>query len=124
VLTEAFTLLIQLPPLAFGPDFPRASTPPAALVCPVRELGRIQQPERSTWSASPTLTLDQRRFKPTRDQYLVNQTVDRLLLLAAVLGTRASWDDRTWSTKTWEATGAVAPLLIPPQAPPMWDLKR
>ena len=42
----------------------------------------------------------------------------------AMAYTGGTWDDRTWSTRTWQAAGATTPILIPPQAPPIWALGR
>jgi hypothetical protein len=41
-----------------------------------------------------------------------------LLLLATAYSGRATWDETPWSVRTWQATGAAAPVLIPPQPPP------
>ncbi|MDP1830786.1 MAG: hypothetical protein Q8K67_01920 [Geothrix sp.] len=125
MLTEAFTLLIQLPPLAFGPALPSgAFLVPRALVCEIRELGRIQEPSRAPWPAAVATSLDPRSLRPARAPHLVNPVVDGLLLMAAAYGTHATWDDRTWSTRAWQAAGAMTPVLFPPQVPPMWALGR
>jgi hypothetical protein len=116
MLTEIFSLVLQLPPLAFGPArAPEAFAPPRALVCEVRQLGQVQVPERPLTSRS---SLDPRDLRPAPERYLVNRPVDILLLLATAYSGRATWDETPWSVRTWQATGAAAPVLVPPQAPP------
>jgi len=119
MLTEAFTLLIQLPPLAFGPALPpSAFVPPRALVCELRELGRLQE---STNQSKPNFfntSVEMGRLRPDPERYLVNRPVDLLLFLAAAYAGRATWDETPWSVRAWQATGAVTPVLIPPMAPP------
>ncbi len=121
MLTEAFTLIIQLPPLAFGPALPPpAFAPPRALVSPVRELVRVQEPVRPPRLVTLNASLDPRVLTPPPERYLVNRPVDILLLLATAYAGRATWETTPWSARTWQATGAVAPVLIPPLAPPAW----
>jgi hypothetical protein len=121
MLAEGFALVIQLPPLVFGPALPPpAFAPPRALVCPIQELGRIQEP------ASPRLaafnsTLDPRMLTLAPERYLFNRPVDLLLFLAAAYAGRATWEDRSFSARFWQASGAVTPVLIPPMAPPFWS---
>ena len=119
MLAASLLLILDLPPLAFGPAMPPAFAPPPELTCPVAELGR---PLRLAPAAPPRLRpgLDPRTLRPAPARHLVNPLADGLLLLATAYGTRAAWDDRTWSTKAWAAAGAVTPVLIPPQAPPAW----
>ena len=50
----------------------------------------------------------------------MNPLADGLLLLATAYGTRAGWGDRTWATRSWVAAGGLTPVLLPPQAPPLW----
>jgi hypothetical protein len=122
MLTEAFTLIIQLPPLAFGPAWPPpAFAPPRALVSPLPELGRLHEPVRPPRLVTRNATLDPRFLTPTPERYLVNRPVDILLLLATAYAGRATWDGTPWSARTWQATGAVTPALIPPLAPPAWS---
>ena len=122
MLSEAFTLIIQLPPLAFGPAWPPpAFAPPRALVSPVRDLGRLHEPVQPPCLVTLNATLDPRFLAPTPERYLVNRPVDILLLLATAYAGRATWDTTSWSTRTWQATGAVAPVLIPPLASPAWS---
>jgi hypothetical protein len=40
VWSEAFSLVLQIQPLAFGPVLPTPLAPPRELVCDVRDLGR------------------------------------------------------------------------------------
>jgi len=123
MLTEAFTLMIQLPPLAFGPAHPlRAFEVPRVLTCSVRDLGRIHEPVRSPWPRSTPGSLDPRTLKPLPNRHLLNPALEFALVMGALASTRGAWDDRSWSTKSWQATGAVTPVLIPPQAPPIWSL--
>ncbi len=121
MLSGAFTCLLQLPPLAFGPALPpRAFDLPRALVCDIHDLGRIQEPLRTWPSLAPGGSLDPNLLKPGQEAFLVNRPVDMLLLLTAAYAGRATWDDASWATRTWQATGAVTPVLVPPMAPPTW----
>jgi len=119
MLTEVFSLVLQLPPLAFGPArAPEAFVPPRALVCEVRQLGQVQVPERPLRPIAPGGSLDPRDLRPAPERYLVNRPVDILLFLATAYSGRGTWDETPWSVRTWQATGAAAPVLIPPQPPP------
>ena len=119
MLTEVFSLVLQLPPLAFGPTrAPEAFAPPRALVCEVHQLGQVQVPPRPLRTLASAGSLDPRTLRPAPERYLVNRPVDILLLLATAYSGRASWDETPWSVRTWQATGAAAPVLIPPQPPP------
>ncbi|NWJ41254.1 MAG: hypothetical protein HXX12_09815 [Geothrix sp.] len=119
MLTEVFSLVLQLPPLAFGPArVPEAFAPPRALACEVRQLGQVQVPERPLRPIASGSSLDPRDLRPAPERYLVNRPVDILLLLATAYSGRATWDETPWSVRTWQATGAAAPVLIPPQPPP------
>jgi hypothetical protein len=119
MLTEVFSLVIQLPPLAFGPVLPSgAFDAPRELVCNVRALGRIQTPPSPLPVASRT-SLDPSSLKPATVRPLMNPALEFVMIMSALASTRGGWDDRAWSTKRWEATGAVTPVLIPPQLPPM-----
>ena len=114
-MTEAFALLIQLPPLAFGPARPpEAFAPPRALVCPLRELGRIQAPGPPSPPTLPNPSLDPRSLALAPDRFLINRPADLLLFLAVAYAGRASWDDRSWAARMWEKSGGVTPVLIPP----------
>jgi len=125
MLTEAFTLLLQLPPLAFGPVQPlRAYDMPRELVCSVWDLGRIQEPAPLRWSFGPTTALDPRGLQPQPERHFVNPAVEFLLVMGALASTRGGWDDRSWATRRWDAMGTVTPVLIPPQAPPVWSQAR
>jgi len=119
MLTEVFSLVLQLPPMAFGPArTPEAFAPPRALACEVSQLGLIQVPERPLGPLASGGSLDPRDLKPAPERYLVNRPVDILLLLTTAYAGRATWDETPWSVRTWQATGAAAPVLIPPQPPP------
>ncbi|MBP1773679.1 MAG: hypothetical protein H6P99_2842 [Holophagaceae bacterium] len=125
MLTEAFTLVMQLPPLAFGPAWPgEAFRMPRELTCPARDLGRIQ----ATATPPPLLAgrpgLDPRSLRPTPHRHVIHPAAEFALLMGAMAAVHGTWDDRTWSTRAWDATGAVTPVLIPPQVPPMWDVGR
>jgi hypothetical protein len=124
MLTEAFSLILQLPPLAFGPALPPgAFVIPQSLVCDIHALGRIQQPQ-SQLSVALRTSLDPRNLKPAQDRPLLNPALEFVMVMGALASTRGGWDDRTWATKRWEATGAVTPVLVPPQAPPIWNVGR
>ncbi len=119
MLTEVFSLVLQLPPLAFGPArAPEAFALPRSLACDVRQLGLVQVPERTLRLTASSHYLDPRNLRPAPERYLVNRPVDILMFLAMAYSGRATWDDTPWSVRTWQATGAAAPVLIPPQAPP------
>ena len=119
MLTEAFSLVLQLPPLAFGPArAPEAFAPPRALICEVGQLGQVQVPEQPVHPLTPASSLDPRALRPAPERYLVNRPVDILMFLATAYAGRATWDETPWGVRTWQATGAAAPVLVPPQPPP------
>ena len=123
MLTEAFTLIIQLPPLAFGPNLPPSPfLVPWELVCDIHELGRVREPVSTPWSAPATTSLEPRILTPTPDRHFLNPAAEFVLVLGALASTRGGWDERAWTTKRWEAAGAVTPILIPPQLPPIWSI--
>lgn len=125
MLTEAFTLVMQLPPLAFGPALPASAfAAPRELTCAVGHLGRIQSPVLPIPTFTETWSLDPRSLRPRPDRHFIHPAAEFALLMGAMAATHGTWDDRTWSTRTWQATGAITPVLIPPQAPPMWDVGR
>jgi len=125
MLSEAFTLVLHLPPLAFGPALsPRAFDPPRALVCEIRDLGRVQAEVPLRWPLARYASLDPRTLKPAPQRHLLNPALEFMLVWGAMAATGGTWDDRSWSTRTWQATGASTPVLIPPQAPPIWALRR
>ena len=125
MLTEVFSLVLQLPPLAFGPArLPEAFAPPRALTCEVHELGLVQVPDRPLRPIASGVSLDPRDLRPAPERYLVNRPVDILLLLATAYSGHATWDVAPWSVRTWQATGAAAPVLIPPQPPPFIPTQR
>jgi hypothetical protein len=124
MLTEIFSLVVQLPPLAFGPArAPEAFAPPRSLVCDIRQLGQVHVPDRPLQPFAMG-SLDPRGLKPAPERYLVNRPVDILLFLATAYSGRATWDETPWSVRTWQATGAAAPVLIPPQPPPFIPMQR
>jgi len=120
MLTETFTLLIQLPPLAFGPALPPSPfAPPRELVCPLVDLGRILEPAPRPISYKSSVSTNFKSPFSTPDHYLVNGPVDALLFLGALVGGRATWtDDRSWFDRTVHAPGALTPppfmTLVPP----------
>ena len=123
MLIEAFTLLIQLPPMAFGPALPPSPFAiPRELVCDIHELGRIQEPVPGPWPTLAPTGLDPRSLRPTTNRHFLNPAAEFVLVLSALASTRGGWDDRAWTTKRWEALGAVTPVLIPPQSPPIWSI--
>jgi len=125
MLTEVFSLVVQLPPLAFGPArAPEAFAPPRSLVCEVHRLGQVQVPEYPLGPVASGNALDPKDLRPAPERYLVNRPVDLLMFLATAYSGRATWDDTPWSVRTWQATGAAAPVLIPPQPPPFIPMQR
>jgi hypothetical protein len=124
MLVEAFSLVLQLPPLAFGPAHPTAAfTPPRELICPVADLGRIPS-EFSFSPLPPQVRPTLRSLQPAPPTYLINRPADIFLLLAAAYAGKASWDTTPWADRTWGAAGGVAPVLIPTVAPPSWVFTR
>lgn len=125
MLTQAFTLALQLQPLAFGPARPvEAFRAPRELTCPARDLGRIQAGTTPPPLLAARPGVDPRSLRPKRDRHLIHPAAEFALLMGAMATVHGTWDDRTWSTRAWEATGALTPVLIPPQVPPMWDVGR
>ncbi|HEY3399732.1 MAG TPA: hypothetical protein VGK03_03795 [Geothrix sp.] len=114
MLTEAFTLALQLPPLAFNPGaLPCAFQPPRELTCPVRELGRVWVPPapRPLWSVQ--LSLDPRSLRHRGPEHLVNPLADILLLFAL-----AGWASSTGGTVDFRAWPERNPALAAPLPPP------
>jgi hypothetical protein len=130
MLVLPLMLVLELPPLAFGPALPpRAFAPPRELTCAIGDLGRMHVPSPAQPGAvAPNHLLDPLSLRPARERYLVNQGLDTAIFLAALFAGRAAWDERTWSTRTWQATGAVTPVLIPfevqPQGSRLWSQYR
>lgn len=109
-------LVLELPPLAFGPALPpKAFAPPRELTCAIRDLGRIQPPLVPSLRLSQGLTLNARGLSSTPRQPGVNSAADLPWFLAVMIATEGHWDERTWAEKTWSG---VAPVLIPPQQVP------
>lgn len=114
MLTKAFMLVLQFPPLAFGPAMPPpAFQPPRELTCPVGDLGRpwVLPTPRPLWTAR--ISLDPRNLRPSEPDHLVNPVTDMLLLLAL-----AGWASSTGGTvdfRAWPERNAqqVAPLFPP-----------
>jgi hypothetical protein len=114
MLAEAFTLVLQLPPLAFSAEAPpRAYQPPRELTCPVGELGRPWSPPapRPLWTAR--LAVDPRSLRPGRPDHLLNPLADALLLLAL-----AGWASSTGGTVDFRPPAGWSPVLAAPLAPP------
>ncbi len=123
MLAEAFSLIIQLPPMALGPALPPSPfLIPRELVCDIHELGRVQEPIPRPWPTLALIGLDPRTLKPSVDRHFLNPAAEFVLIMGALASTRGGWDDRAWTTKRWEALGAVTPVLIPPQLPPIWSI--
>ena len=118
--TETITLLLHLPPLAFGPALPpgRFNTP-RALVCDIHDLGRIHPAATSPRPPHGSLSLDAAALRPDQPPFLVNKPLDALLFLAVAYAGRATRDETPWSARTWQATGAVTPVVAPPGVPPL-----
>lgn len=116
--TLPLALLLQMPPLVFGPALePPAFHPPAELICEVRDLGR---PRAITWPAAVSSGyqgVDPARLRLSPDRHLVNPLVDGLLVLGALAATHGSWSEDTWSQRVWSRNNNT-PVLIPPLAPP------
>ena len=112
-------VLLQLPPLAFGPVLPPpAFAPPRALTCPVGELGRPEALRVPVPPGPASFAVDPASLRPGAVRPLVHPAVDGLLVLLALASTHGGWDDRTWGQRTWAATGAATPVLIPALPPP------
>ena len=117
MLIEAFILVLQLPPLAFGPALPpSALQAPRELTCPVGDLGRPWVPTapRPLWTAR--ILLDPRNLRPGEPEHLVNPLADSLLLFAL-----AGWATSTGGTvdfRAWpERNGTLVAPAFPPSSP-------
>lgn len=114
MLAEVFTLLLQLPPLAFQrPLTVPSHQPPRELTCPVAELGRPWQPPAPRLR-SVRLPLDPAHLRPRAPDCVLSPVAD-LFLLFALAGlassTGGSVDFRSWSERH---TPALLPLLSGP----------
>jgi len=120
MLIAPFLLLLELPPLAFGPSLPpQALVPPRELTCPVGELGRPQALKLPPPPGPRSYAVDPTSLQPAAPlRHLVNPVVDGLLVLGALAATRGGWDERTWGLRTWGSIGGITPVLIPPMATP------
>ena len=117
MLTKAFTLVLQFPPLAFGPAMlPSALQPPRELTCPVRDLGRPWVPPAPHPLRTARISLDPRNLRPGEPDHLVNPVTDMLLLLAL-----AGWASSTGGTvdfRAWpERNGTLVAPAFPPSSP-------
>ncbi len=84
-----FILVLQLPPLAFGPTRPEAYQPPRELTCPVTELAR-PRPTRPL-PLPPTLPiLDAAVFRPGPPAHLVGPLSDGFIFLGLTLLSHAT----------------------------------
>ncbi len=123
MLIEAFTLVLQLPPLAFNPaPPPRAFQPPQELTCPIAALGRPWSPPvpRPLWTAR--LAVDPRSLHPEEPGHLVNSLADILLLLglaglASSTGGTVNFNPWPWPDRT---PGLAAPVAAPFPTSPSW----
>jgi hypothetical protein len=115
MLIEAFTLVLQLPPLAFNTAAPPSALRPLReLTCPVGELGRPWSPPapRPLWTAR--LSVDPRSLRPRDPQHLVNPLADFLLLFAL-----AGWASSTGGTVDFRAWPERNPMLAAPVSTPI-----
>ena len=117
MLTEAFTLVLQLPPLAFGPARPpSAFQAPRELTCPVGDLGRPWVLPAPRPLRTARISLDPRNLRPGEPDHLVNPVTDMLLLLAL-----AGWASSTGGTvdfRAWpERNGTLVAPVFPPSSP-------
>jgi len=119
MLTAPLLLVLELPPLAFGPTLPPAAfTAPRELTCAVSELGRPRALKLPAGLDSRSFLVDPGSLRPRVDRHLVNPVVDGLLVLGALAATRGGWDERTWGLRTWGNLGAVTPVPVPPLPTP------
>ena len=118
MLTEAFTLVLQLPPLAFGQALPpSAFQPPRELTCPVRDLGRPWVPPAPRPLRTARISLDPRNLRPNEPEHLVNPLADFLLLFAL-----AGWASSTGGTVDFRAWPERNALVVAPLFPPFSPL--
>ena len=119
--TLPLVLLLNLPPLAFGPGplLPPAFEPPQELTCPIQELGRIRllplAPSRSTPLALATL-------HPRSPDHLVGPLTDGLLFLGlAVCASRTGGQvtSDAWPGQTASRSNPFFPPggSLPPPGP-------
>ncbi|NTW84799.1 MAG: hypothetical protein HGB30_01395 [Holophagaceae bacterium] len=120
MLTGPLVLLLELPPLAFGPPLPlRAVAPPREFTCAVGELGRPRALKLPPAPGPRSYAVDPSALHPGAPlRHLVNPVVDGLLVLGALAATHGGWDERSWTLRSWGNVGGVTPVLIPPMAPP------
>ncbi|GLH67669.1 hypothetical protein [Geothrix edaphica] len=114
MLTEAFALVLQLPPLAFNEaPPPRGFQAPRELTCRIGELGRPWSPPapRPLWSTR--VAMDPRGLRPQEPKHLVNPLADFLLLF--VLAGWASSTGGTVDFRTWPERNPG--LATPPVSP-------
>ncbi len=120
MLIAPLVLVLELPPLAFGPPLPlRALPPPRELTCEVGELGRPQPLKLPPHPGPRSYAVDPAALRPGAPlRHLVNPVVDGLLVLGALAATHGGWDERSWGLRTWGNVGGVTPVLVPPMALP------
>lgn len=115
MLTEAFALVLQLPPLAFnGPQPPHPFQPPRELTCPVQALGRPWIPHAPQSSTISQIKLNPNDLQPREPPRLLNPLTDLLLLLALsglASSTGGTVDFRSWSDRH---PGPITPPLFAP----------
>ena len=109
MLSEAFTLILQLPPLAFGPHLPDPWAPPPLLVCDIRQLS---QPPSVRTIPKPLPNLP--RFATPRPEraYLLGPRADHLIYAAGILLTGAtggSFDTRSPEERSRDKTLFLRP---------------
>lgn len=117
MLAEVFTLVLQLPPLAFkGSPGPPGYQPPRELICPVAELGRPWQPPAPRLRVV-RLPLDPTDLRPRAPDHVLNPVADIFLLFALAglaSSTGGSVDFRSWSERHTPA------LFLLPSGQPSW----
>ena len=89
MLSLTLTILLPLPPLAFGPGLPDAHRPPRELTCPVTELARPRPPRPLPLPATLPI-LDAAAFRPGPPARLVGPVTDGFLFLGLTLLSHAT----------------------------------
>lgn len=82
MLTETFSLLLQLPPLAFGPPQPNPWAPPPVLVCDIQELSR---PASLRISPRPIPNLPRFATERPARTHLLGPRADALIWVGSML---------------------------------------
>lgn len=109
MLSEAFTLILQLPPLVFGPQQSDPWAPPALLTCDIRQLSK---PAALRTIPKPLPNLP--RFATPRPErpYLLGPRADHLVYVAGILlagATGGSFDTRSPEERARDKTLFLRP---------------